>query len=58
MGKNPDPGSGMNISDLIYENFVKFLWVEINLNSLMRIRDFVNPGSGTAQVGSGFLDPG
>jgi hypothetical protein len=36
-GKNPDLGSGMNTSDLIFENF----------NSLMRIRD---PGSEVSRI--------
>jgi hypothetical protein len=40
MAKNPDPGSGMNISDLIFEN-----WGYKYLNSFMHIRDLFNPGS-------------
>jgi hypothetical protein len=40
-GKNLDPGSGMNIPDLISENME-------SVNSLMqiRIRDLTNPGYG------------
>jgi hypothetical protein len=40
MEKNPDPGFGMNIPDLIFENLLSVFWV-----TKIRIRDLVNPGS-------------
>jgi hypothetical protein len=39
-----DPGSGMNIPDLIFEKIVSVLWVKTSLMRI-RIRDLVNPGS-------------
>jgi hypothetical protein len=62
--KNPDPRSGMNIPDLIFQNFVSVFWVKIKkfFNSLMqiRIRDLVNPGTGIrdGKDGSEILDLG
>jgi hypothetical protein len=45
-----DPGSGMNIPDLIFENFVSVFWVKI-LKFLFADLDpgLVNPGS-TSQI--------
>jgi hypothetical protein len=28
MEKNPQPGSGINIPDLIFENIVSFFWIK------------------------------
>ncbi len=54
MGKNPDPGSGMNVPDHYSESLESVFWVKKiprygtvpYLNSLMRLRDLSDPGSG------------
>jgi hypothetical protein len=47
MDKNPDPGSGMNIPDLIFENTrYQFVLKILKFFDGMRIRDLINPGSG------------
>jgi hypothetical protein len=55
--QNQDPGSEMNIRDLIFVNLVYFLVLK-HLNSLIRIRDLVNLdlGSGMEKIGSGIRD--
>jgi hypothetical protein len=55
-----DPGSGMNIPDMNFENLVSVFGVKNTSNSLMQIWiwDLVNPGSGMEIIGSGNQDPG
>jgi hypothetical protein len=47
MGKNPDPGSRMNIQDHFSESLETVFWVKNlkYLNSLNRTRNLDNPGS-------------
>jgi hypothetical protein len=49
MGKNPDPGSGMNIPDLIFVNLVSVSQVKINkiLRGGSGSEIFVNTGYGS-----------
>jgi hypothetical protein len=49
----------MNIPDLIFEKIVpyQFLGGKIYFNSVMRIRDLVNPGSGMEKIGPGIKIP-
>jgi hypothetical protein len=55
-GKNPDPGSGINIPDHIFESLVTMFWLKI-LNFFVtdpEIRWLFDPGSGAFVT----LDPG
>jgi hypothetical protein len=53
MEKNAEPGSGMNIPDLIFENLVSVFCEKIIklFNADPGIRDIVHPGSGNRDPG-------
>jgi hypothetical protein len=56
---NPEPGSGMNIPNLVFEYLVSVFGLKY-LNPLMRIRirDLVYPGSGIRDGKNWIRDPG
>ncbi len=59
MGKNPEPGSGLRDKhprSYVFENTISVFFGLKYLNSLMWIRDLVNPGSEMAKIESGIRD--
>jgi hypothetical protein len=56
MGKKPDPGSGMNIPDNFSESLETVFCVK-NTNSLIRIREVFNAGSGIWDGENRIRDP-
>jgi hypothetical protein len=60
MGKNPEPGSGKKIPDIIFEYLLSYQFFGLKILEFflmrIRVRDLVNPGSGIRDGTK--LDPG